>query len=52
MLRLAEKRYPALFGFQKAKGIQCYTRQIMIKLGQRKQISSKIGHWWINLHQT
>ena len=36
-------RYPALNGFQKAKSIQCYTRQIMSKLGQRKQISNKKG---------
>ena len=45
-------RYPALDGFQKAKSIQCYTRHIMSKLGQRKQISNKKGHWWINLQQT
>ena len=36
-------RYPALNGFQKAKSIQCYTRQIMSELGQRKQISNKKG---------
>ena len=36
-------RYPALNGFQKAKSIQCYTRQIMSKLDQRKQISNKKG---------
>ena len=34
---------PALNGFQKTKSIQCYTRQIMNKLGQRKQISNKKG---------
>ena len=34
-------RYPALNGFQKAKSIQCYIRQIMSNLGQRKQISIK-----------
>ena len=30
-------------GFQKAKSIQCYTRQIVNNLGQRKQISNKKG---------
>ena len=30
--------YPALNGFQKAKSIQCYTRQIMSNLRQRKQM--------------
>ena len=35
--------YPALDGFQKAKSIQCYTRHIMSRLGQRKQISNKKG---------
>ena len=29
--------------FSKAKSIQFYTRQIMSKLGQRKQISNKKG---------
>ena len=33
--------YPELNGFQKVKSIQCYTRQIMNNLGQRKQISNK-----------
>ena len=53
-IRLPRKwhQYPALNGFQKAKSIQCYTRQIMSNLGQRKQISNKRGHWWINLQQT
>ena len=36
-------QYPALNGFQKAKSIQCYTRQIVSKLGQRKQLSNKKG---------
>ena len=36
-------RYPALNGFQKAKTIQCCTRQIVSNLGQRKQISNKKG---------
>ena len=38
-----DTRYPALNGFQKAKTIQCCTRQIVSNLGQRKQISSKKG---------
>ena len=33
----------ALNGLQKVKSIQCYTRQIMSKLGQRKQISNRKG---------
>ena len=36
-------RYPALNGFQKAKSIQCYTRQIISKLGQINPISNKKG---------
>ena len=37
-IRLLRKwhRYPALNGFQKAKTIQCCTRQIVSNLGQRK----------------
>ena len=44
-IRLLRKwhRYPALNGFQKAKTIQCCTRQIVSNLGQRKQISNKKG---------
>ena len=34
-------RYPALNGFQKAKSIQCYTRQIMNNLGQKTNIQQK-----------
>ena len=30
-------------GFQKVKSVQCYTRQFMNNLGQRKQISDKKG---------
>ena len=44
-IRLLRKwhRYPALYGFQKAKTIQCCTRQIVSNLGKKKQISNKKG---------
>ena len=44
-IRLLRKwhRYLALDGFQKAKTIQCCTRQIMSNFNQRKQISNKKG---------
>ena len=45
-------RYPALNGFQKAKSIQCYTRQIMSNLSQKTNIQQKgvIGELTYNRH--
>ena len=35
------RRYRALNGFQKAKSIQCYTRQIMSNLSQKTNVQQK-----------
>ena len=51
MLLMKWYRYPALNGFQKAKSIQCYTRQIMSNLGHRKQIL-KMAHCCFKDQQT
>ena len=43
ILGYSENDTGILHGFQKAKTIQCCTRQIVSNLGQRKQISNEKG---------